>query len=82
MASNEAHSPGYCRDQVDIGVDLIRTAMNAMFGHSSDDDVLSAASTIEQGLKFIAPGRALLDALNSAEVFRLHGGGDAPGQDR
>jgi len=60
-------SPGWCRDQMDIGIDLIRTAMNVMF-ESRHEDHTAAATTIEQGLKFLEPGRELLNQQNSAEV--------------
>lgn len=70
-------SPGHARDQLDVGLDLIRTCENACYqdGGCSKDDVHAIASTIEQAVKlFIDPVREWLDDQNAATYAVLKGG--------
>lgn len=71
----DTHTPlaGTMRDQLDIGLDLVRTCHNACYqqGGCDQDDVMSIASTLEQAMKlFLEPVREWLDEANAADVDR------------
>ncbi len=62
-----ARSAGDARDQLDKGLDLLKTADDALFSPMGFD-ALAVASTVEQGLKFCRIAREWLDDQNSVDV--------------
>lgn len=67
-------SPGAARDQLDIGLDMLRTIESALYQQhgSSEDEQQAFASTLEQARKlFLNPVREWLDTLNAAEIRHL-----------